>query len=108
VMARDLERTYFRIQQGDYFVEQFQGSSGPHYVRLARRFYQLAPSRPGRSRRPRSAPAARGLAHGVVVARSLPDARTADRADVAFGRGAGGGSGAGRLAEYASDADQRR
>jgi hypothetical protein len=42
LMARDLERTYFRVQQGDYFVGQFQGSSGPHYVRLARRFYQLA------------------------------------------------------------------
>ena len=42
LMARDLERTYFRIQQGDYFVRQFPGASGPQFARLARRVYQLA------------------------------------------------------------------
>ena len=41
-MARDLERTYFRIQQGDYFARQSQGASGGQYVRLARRLYQVA------------------------------------------------------------------
>jgi hypothetical protein len=42
LMARDLERTYFRIQQGDYFARQSQGSSGAQYVRVARRLYQVA------------------------------------------------------------------
>jgi hypothetical protein len=42
LMARDLERTYFRIQQGDYFSRQFPDSSGPQYVRTARLLYQLA------------------------------------------------------------------
>jgi hypothetical protein len=42
LMARDLERTYFRIQQGDYFARQSQGSSGSQYVRIARRLYQIA------------------------------------------------------------------
>jgi hypothetical protein len=41
-MARDLERTYFRIQQGDYFARQSQGASGGQYVRVARRLYQVA------------------------------------------------------------------
>ena len=41
-MARDLERTYFRIQQGDYFARQSQGASGAQYVRVARRLYQVA------------------------------------------------------------------
>lgn len=40
--ARDLERTYFRIQQGDYFAQQSQESSAPEYVLTARRLYQLA------------------------------------------------------------------
>jgi hypothetical protein len=42
LMARDLERTYFRIQQGDYFSTQFQDASGGQYVRVARRLYQIA------------------------------------------------------------------
>ena len=42
LMARDLERTYFRIQQGDYFERQSQGSSVTQYVRVARRLYQVA------------------------------------------------------------------
>ena len=42
LMARDLERTYFRIQQGDYFARQSQGASGSQYVRAARRLYQVA------------------------------------------------------------------
>lgn len=42
LMARDLERTYFRIQQGDYFARQFQDASGAQYVWVARRLYQLA------------------------------------------------------------------
>lgn len=42
LMARDLERTYFRIQQGDYFARQSQGASGSQYVRVARRLYQIA------------------------------------------------------------------
>ncbi len=42
LMARDLERTYFRIQQGDYFGRQSQGASGTQYVRVARRLYQVA------------------------------------------------------------------
>ena len=41
LMARDLERTYFRIQQGDYFSRQYQQASGSQYVRTARRLYQL-------------------------------------------------------------------
>ncbi|MGH9257791.1 MAG: hypothetical protein ACRD3C_24800 [Vicinamibacterales bacterium] len=41
LMARDLERTYFRIQQADYFSRQSQESSGPQYVWVARRLYQL-------------------------------------------------------------------
>ena len=42
LMARDLERTYFRIQQGDYFARQSQGVSAGQYVRVARRLYQVA------------------------------------------------------------------
>ena len=42
LMARDLERTYFRIQQGDYFARQSQGASGSQHVRVARRLYQVA------------------------------------------------------------------
>ena len=41
LMARDLERTYFRIQQGDYFARQSQAASGGQYVRVARRLYQV-------------------------------------------------------------------
>ena len=40
--ARQLERTYFRIQQGDYFAGQSQESNGSEYVLTARRLYQLA------------------------------------------------------------------
>jgi hypothetical protein len=40
--ARELERSYFRIQQGDYFARQSQESDGQDYVLLARRLYQLA------------------------------------------------------------------
>jgi hypothetical protein len=40
--ARDLERSYFRIQQGDYFARQSQETDGQDYVVLARRLYQLA------------------------------------------------------------------
>lgn len=40
--ARDLEQTYFRVQQGDYFAKQ---SGDPHardYVRTSQRLYQQA------------------------------------------------------------------
>jgi hypothetical protein len=40
--ARDLERSYFRIQQGDYFARQSQQGDAGDYVLLARRLYQLA------------------------------------------------------------------
>jgi hypothetical protein len=40
--ARDLERTYFRIQQGDYFAGQAQESNAAQYVLTARRLYQQA------------------------------------------------------------------
>jgi hypothetical protein len=38
--ARDLERTYFRVQQGEYFGEQSGEAKAGEYVRLARRLYQ--------------------------------------------------------------------
>jgi hypothetical protein len=38
--ARDLERTYFRVQQGEYFGEQSGDPMAAEYVRLARRLYQ--------------------------------------------------------------------
>jgi hypothetical protein len=41
-IARDLERTYFRIQQGDYFASQSQERNAAEYVLTARRLYQLA------------------------------------------------------------------
>jgi hypothetical protein len=40
--ARDLERTYFRITQGDYFAGQSQESNAGEYVLTARRLYQQA------------------------------------------------------------------
>jgi hypothetical protein len=40
--ARELERSYFRIQQGDYFARQSQESDASEYGILARRLYQLA------------------------------------------------------------------
>ena len=38
--ARDLERTYFRVQQGEYFGEQSGEPDAGDYVRLAQRLYQ--------------------------------------------------------------------
>ena len=40
--ARELERSYFRIQQGDYFARQSQESDASEYGILSRRLYQLA------------------------------------------------------------------
>ena len=40
--VRELERSYFRIQQGDYFARQSQESDAHEYVLVARRLYQLA------------------------------------------------------------------
>jgi hypothetical protein len=40
--VRELERSYFRIQQGDYFARQSQETDAQEYVLLARRLYQLA------------------------------------------------------------------
>lgn len=40
--VRELERSYFRIQQGDYFARQSQESDAQEYVLVARRLYQLA------------------------------------------------------------------
>jgi hypothetical protein len=40
--VRQLERGYFRIQQGDYFARQSQESDAQEYVLVARRLYQLA------------------------------------------------------------------
>jgi len=40
--VRELERSYFRIQQGDYFARQSQETNAQEYVLLARRLYQLA------------------------------------------------------------------
>lgn len=41
-IVRDLERTYFRIQQGDYFANQSQERNAADYVLTARWLYQLA------------------------------------------------------------------
>ena len=40
--ARDLERAYFRITQGDYFANQSRESNAAEYVMTARRLYQQA------------------------------------------------------------------
>jgi hypothetical protein len=40
--ARELERSYFRILQGDYFASQSRESNGPEYVQVSRRIYQQA------------------------------------------------------------------
>lgn len=40
--GRDLERAYFRIQQGDYFATRSQERNAADYVLTARRLYQLA------------------------------------------------------------------
>jgi hypothetical protein len=40
--ARDLEQTYFRVRQGNYFAEQSGDPQGKSYVRLAHRLYQQA------------------------------------------------------------------
>ena len=40
--VRDLERSYFRAQQGDYFARQSQESDTAEYVVTARQLYQLA------------------------------------------------------------------
>lgn len=42
LMARDLERTYFRLQEGAYFAGQAQEQNASQYVAVARRIYQLA------------------------------------------------------------------
>jgi hypothetical protein len=40
--ARDLEQTYFRVQQGAYFARQSRDSHASDYVRTAQRVYQQA------------------------------------------------------------------
>jgi hypothetical protein len=40
--ARELERSYFRIQQGDYFARQSQERDAQEYILAARRLYQLS------------------------------------------------------------------
>ena len=40
--ARDLERTYFRLAQGDYFAGQSREPSPQEYIQVARRLYQMA------------------------------------------------------------------
>jgi len=40
--ARELEQTYFRVQQGDYFAEQSRDPQAGDYVRTAQRLYQQA------------------------------------------------------------------
>ncbi len=40
--VRDLERSYFRVLQGDYFARQSQESNAAEYVVTARQLYQLA------------------------------------------------------------------
>lgn len=40
--ARDLERSYFRIMQGDYFASQSRENNATEYVLTARRLYQQA------------------------------------------------------------------
>lgn len=40
--ARDLEQTYFDLQQGRYFAKQSGDSSANDYVRVGKRLYQLA------------------------------------------------------------------
>jgi hypothetical protein len=42
LMARDLERTYFRLREGAYFAGQAQERNAQQYVVAARRIYQLA------------------------------------------------------------------
>ncbi|MCZ2073797.1 MAG: hypothetical protein HUU41_11520 [Bryobacteraceae bacterium] len=42
--ARMLERTYFRVKQGEYFSTQSKDPFGPEYVRLGSRLYQQARS----------------------------------------------------------------
>lgn len=39
--ARELEKAYFRVKQGDYFAKQTGDRGAGDYVRLARRLYQL-------------------------------------------------------------------
>jgi hypothetical protein len=40
--ARELEQTYFRVAQGDYFARQSRDAHGNDYVRTAQRLYQQA------------------------------------------------------------------
>lgn len=40
--ARELEQTYFRVQQGDYFARQSRDPQGRDYVGTAQRLYQQA------------------------------------------------------------------
>jgi hypothetical protein len=40
--ARDLEQTYFRVRQGDYFARQSGDSQGNSYAQMAQRLYQQA------------------------------------------------------------------
>jgi hypothetical protein len=40
--ARDLEHTYFRVTQGEYFARQSREARAPEYVRMAQRLYQQA------------------------------------------------------------------
>lgn len=42
LMARDLERTYFSLQEGDYFARQSEEQNASQYVIAARRLYQFA------------------------------------------------------------------
>ena len=80
--ARDLEKAYFRVRQGEYFAEQSGDPKAGEYVRLAQRLYQQGRSaydggRYWRARR--FADAARevvegleGLAHAAVRIPELP------------------------------------
>ena len=40
--ARELEQTYFRVTQGDYFARQSRDAHGNDFVRTAQRLYQQA------------------------------------------------------------------
>ncbi|MBC7853703.1 MAG: hypothetical protein IAF94_09730 [Pirellulaceae bacterium] len=42
--ARRLERSYFRVQQADYFAKWSDWKSSPAYVKMARQLYQRARS----------------------------------------------------------------
>jgi hypothetical protein len=72
--ARELERSYFRIQQGDYFARQARDGNPSEYLMTARRIYQLARAEYDRGEYRRARSLADASQHVIEALESLAQA----------------------------------